>query len=165
VSDALESDLAGLSPWLSMTAATVLLAAAGSSTMLPAVVSVAPFVAVVSTLGLVVDLVSLRAALTKLSASTDCVRSVPGDDFVGGAEAAPLWLAGTGLSDGDVCGVDVASGEGGVDAVSGEDCVARPSCGRSAGFGPAGAGGAGGEAVAAGGVSLGPSSNEENGVG
>ena len=52
-----------------------------------------------------------RAALTRPRANTDGVMSVPCGDFAGGGEAAPLWLAGAGLSDGDICGADAVSGE------------------------------------------------------
>jgi hypothetical protein len=37
--------------------------------------------------------------------------SPPWDDFAGGKEAAPLWLAGAGLSDGDFCWLGAVSGE------------------------------------------------------
>jgi hypothetical protein len=91
VSVALESGFEVLSPWLLLTAAAVLLAAVASTAVVTAAASVvALLLAVVSTLGPAAGLESLRAALTRPSASTDCVMSLPWDDVEGGGEAAPL---------------------------------------------------------------------------
>jgi hypothetical protein len=131
-----------LSPWVSVTAAAVLLAAA-ASTVFPAVAAAALLVTAVSALATTVDLVFTAAALTSASSvSAAGVLSVPCEDFAGGGGTAPGWGAGAELSEDDCW----------VAAVSGEDGGSRPSCARDAGF------------WLAGGASRVPSSNEANGL-